>query len=200
LKIKAFSAKLRGVIINWYGGGCYKISASDADIVVDPSSSSGAGGRLKGDLVLKTAIPVPLELGKIEENEISIPGEYEISGVKIRGVAVPSGENSPSGMQKVAYRVVVDGLNLAFLGDIDAELSEKALDILGDIDILFVPSNKNSGKLIKSIDPSIAIPGWGDPKIVMAETGQKPDPQEKLVIKKKDLEAEEGFRLAVLKQ
>jgi hypothetical protein len=35
----------------------------------------------------------------------------------------------------------------------------------------------------------------------MAETGQKPDLQEKLVIKKKDLtEGESGFRLVVLKQ
>jgi hypothetical protein len=200
LKIKAFSVKLRNVIINWYGGGCYKISASVADIVVDPSSSSGAGGRLKGDLVIKTRVPLPLDMGKIGENEIAVPGEYEISGVKIRGVALPSGGDSPIGELKTAYRMVVDGINIALLGDVDAELGEKALDVLGDIDILFVPSNKNSGKLIKSIDPSIAIPGWGDPKIVMAETGQKPDQLEKLVIKKKDLEAEEGFRLVVLKQ
>lgn len=200
MKIKAFSVKLRNVIINWYGGGCYKISASDADIVVDPSSSNGAGGRLKGDLVIKTRATLPLDFGKIEENEITTPGEYEVSGVKIRGVALPSDGNPPAGGLKTAYRLVVDGINIAFLGDVDAELGEKALDVLGDIDILFVPSNKNSGKLIKSIDPSIAIPGWGDPKIVMAETGQKPEAAEKLVIKKKDLEAEEGFRLVVLKQ
>jgi len=196
LKIKAFSAKLRGVIINWYGGGCYKISASDADIVIDPSSAPGTGGRLKGNLIIKTSVPVPLELGEIGESEIATPGEYEISGVRIRGVAVPSDAKT----LKTAYRMAVDGINMAFLGDMDAELGEKTLDVLGDIDILFVPSNKSSGKLIKSIDPSIAIPGWGDPKIVMAETGQKPEPAEKLVIKKKDLESEEGFRLVVLKQ
>ena len=185
------------MIINWYGGGCYKISASDADIIVDPQSSPSTGGRLKGGLVLKTEETLPIDFNKTAENEITIPGEYEISGVKIRGVALPSSGDSI----RSAYKILLDGLHLAFLGDVDDELSEKVLDVLGDVDILFVPSKTVSGKIIKSIGPSIAIPGWGDSKIVMAETGQKPDPQEKLVIKKKDLEeGEAGFRLVVLKQ
>ncbi|MCK9187399.1 MAG: MBL fold metallo-hydrolase [Candidatus Colwellbacteria bacterium] len=87
----------------------------------------------------------------------------------------------------------------AFLGNISAELSEKALEALGEIDILFVPSNDIANKLVKSVDPKIVIPGWGDPKKVMADIGQKPDPQEKLVIKKKDFEEIEGLRLIVLK-
>jgi len=196
LKIKTFSVKLRVVIINWYGGGCYKISASSADVVIDPQSSSSAGGRLKGDLVIKTETSFPIDFGNIADNEIIIPGEYEISGVRIRGVALPASDKNI----KSAYRILLDGLNLAFLGDIDAELGEKELDALGSVDILFVPSKTVSGKIIKSINPSIAIPGWGDPKVLMAEIGQKPDTQEKLVIKKKDIEEAEGLRLVVLKQ
>lgn len=183
------------MIINWYGGGCYKISASNIDIVIDPESSSGTGGRLKSDLIIKTESFLPLDIKTLQENEIIIPGEYEISGVKITGV-----ETSSDKSLRVAYRIVVDDLNLAFLGDISAELDTNALDVLGDVDILFVPSKSISGKIIKSIDPSIAVSGWGDPKILMSETGQKPEPMEKLVIKKKDLESEEGFRLVVLKQ
>ncbi|MDD3752665.1 MAG: MBL fold metallo-hydrolase [Candidatus Colwellbacteria bacterium] len=182
------------MIINWYGGGCYKMQASGVSIVTDPDSS-GSGNRLKGDLVIKTEAPVFADINNVVENEISTPGEFEISGTKIRGTAIPAGK----GIIKTAYRVEVDDMAFGFLGNVSAELSEKALEALGEIDILFVPSNDIANKLVKSVDPKIVIPGWGDPKKVMADIGQKPDPQEKLVIKKKDLEEIEGLRLIVLK-
>lgn len=182
--------------INWYGGGCYKVQSSGLNIVVDPDSSAGSGGRLKGDLVIKTKLSLPIEVGNIALDEIVGPGEYEISGVKIRGVAAPSASDEI----KTAYRVTIDDVRLGFLGDVSAELDENSLDALGEIDILFVPSNAIAGKLIKSVAPKIAVPGWGDPKVVTADVGQKPDPQDKLVIKKKDLESEGGFRLIILEK
>jgi len=194
LKIKAFSVKLRGVIINWHGGGSYKIQSSDIDVLVDPASGN-ANNRLKGNLILKTQVSLPLDIQNIPEQEIITAGEYEIKGIKIKGIQISSDGKT----LKTAYRIVIDDISLGFLGDINTELNEKTLDELGEIDILFVPAKPIAGQLIKSVDPSIAIPGWGDPKIVATEVGQKPDSQEKLVIKKKDIEAEEGFRLVILK-
>lgn len=194
MKIKSFSVTLLNVIINWHGEGCYKISASDATIIVDPHFSNGVGGRLKGDIVIKTTVSLPLDISTIEESVIIMAGEYDALGVKIKGTQVFSDDAN----LKTIYKAVVDGISFGFLGNIDFELNEKALDDLGQIDILFVPSNNMSGKLIKLISPNIAIPGWGDPAIVITETGQKPEPIEKLVIKKKDIEANEGFRLIVL--
>ncbi len=193
-----FYVKLLNVIINWYGGGCYKISASSADIVMDPSSSNGISSRLKSDLVIKTQSFLPLDIGAVGINEVVMAGEYEIQGVKIRGVQVASAPSSNKEYMQTVYKIVVDDISLGFLGNISTELDEKTLDELGEIDILFVPSNNIAGKLIKSIDPHIAIPGWGDGALVMAEIGQKPDALEKLVIKKKDIDSQEGFRLVVL--
>ena len=193
-----FSDKLQNVIINWYGGGCYKISASSADIIIDPFASSGAGNRLKGDLIVKTQFPMPLDISAIGKDEIIMAGEYEIQGVKIRGAQITSAPPFNKEYIQTVYRIVVDDISFGVLGNISAELDEKLLDELGEIDILFVPSNNIAGKLIKSIDPHIAIPGWGDGTLVMAETGQKPDTLEKLVFKKKDIDSQEGFRLVVL--
>ncbi len=195
MKIKSFFVTLFDVIIHWHGGGCYKVTSSAGDIIIDPHSSSSSGSRLKGDLVLKTYISLPLDISALKDEEVVIAGEYEISGIKIKGIQVFSDDTR---LQTI-YKVIVDDINLGFLGDINFELDEKTLDDLGEIDILFVPSNNIAGKLIKSVDPNIAVPGWGDPQSVMAETGHKPEPQEKLVIKKKDFETEEGFRLIVLK-
>jgi len=193
-----FYVKLPNVIINWYGGGCYKISASSADIVIDPSSSNGISSRLKSDLVIKTQSFLPLDIGAVGINEIVMAGEYEIQGVKIRGAQITSTLPSNKEYMQTVYRIVVDDISFGVLGNISSELDEKTLDELGEIDILFVPSNNIAGKLIKSIDPHIAIPGWGDGSLVMTEIGQKPDALEKLVIKKKDIDSQEGFRLVVL--
>ena len=196
MKIKAFLVKLQIMIINWHGGGCYKISTSSADIIIDPYSSNGVGNRLKGDLVLKTQSFLPLDINSVGKDEIIMAGEYEILGVKIRGTQVASA--SPTNYIQTVYKIVVDDIELGFLGDISVELDEKTLDDLGEIDILFVPSKNIASKLIKSVDPHIAIPGWGDPEKVMTDTGQRPEVLEKLVIKKKELQAQEGFRLVVL--
>jgi hypothetical protein len=166
------------------------------NIVVDPDTSAGSGGRLKGELVLKTRVPAPVDINNVVEGEITVPGEYEISGVRIKGVMLPSDGDE----LKTAFRVVVDDLALGFLGNASSELSEKVLESLGEIDVLFIPSNDISGKLVKAVAPKVAVPGWGDPARAMADIGQKPEPQDKIVIKKKDLESEEGFRLIVLKQ
>lgn len=195
LKIKSFSVRLLNVIIHWHGGGCYKVSSSTANIIIDPHTVNGAGSRLKGDLMLKTNIALPIDVDMHQSDEIVIAGEYEISGVKIKGIQVFSSASSI----KNIYKVIIDNINLGFLGDIDFELNENTLDELGEIDILFVPSNNMASKLIKLVEPNIAIPGWGDPQVVITAIGHKPEPQEKLVIKKKDIEIEKGFRLVVLK-
>lgn len=179
------------MIINWYGGGCYKIQASGFDIVIDPESSQ-SGSRLKGNLLLKTTSSFPVTE---KENEIAGPGEYEISGVVVRGSAT---SESSSKEIKTAYMVYADGIRLGFLGNISSDLDEKALDALGEIDILFVPSNSYGAKLAKSIEPKIVIPGWGDPKKVALDMGAKGEPQEKLVIKKKEVDEIEGMNVIVL--
>ncbi|MDD5098911.1 MAG: MBL fold metallo-hydrolase [Candidatus Colwellbacteria bacterium] len=180
------------MIINWYGNGCYKVQASGFDIVVDPDSSQ-SGSRLKGNLILKTSSPFPI----IEkENEIAGPGEYEISGAVVRGSVAPGSSREKI---KTVYRVVADGIRLGFLGDISSDLDEKALDSLGEVDILFVPSNPHGAKLAKTVEPKIVVPGWGDPKKVALDMGAKTDAQEKLVVKKKDMDEVEGMSVVILK-
>ena len=198
LKIKVFSVIFEFVIINWYDGGCYKVQTPDFSVVIDPESS-GSGNRLKGDLTIRTSSKLGadnISINNVVEDEISGPGEYEIAGVTVRGVGVSGGE----GEIRSVYKVIIDGISFGVLGNIDFELKEDALDMLSDIDILFVPSNGVTGKLVKSIEPKIVIPGWGDPKKAMIDIGQKPDPEEKLVIKKKDIEEMEGTKLVILEK
>jgi L-ascorbate metabolism protein UlaG (beta-lactamase superfamily) len=191
------------MIINWYGGGCYKIQTPNFNLVIDPETSTSAGGRLKGDLVLHTLKSDIDADSKTEEKnfppkegEIFGPGEYNIGPVKIKGIMV-SKESGPKQI-KTAYAVEFDEIKMGFLGDILSPLKEEELDDLDGIDILFVPAKSAEAmRYVKSVDPKIVIPS-GDAKELASELGQNVEPQEKLVIKKKDLEAEEKTRLVVL--
>lgn len=188
------------MIINWYGGGCYKIEAPGFNLVSDPETSS-RGSRLKADLILETRLLLPLRIEEmISDRKIAGPGEYEVGPVKIWGVEVfPAPKKEETEAIQTIYAVLFDGIRFCFLGNIDDDLNEAALDALGNIDILFVPVNKKAQTYIKIIEPKIIIPGFGDPEKLSLDLGQKALPQEKLVIKRKDIEEETGMRLVILK-
>lgn len=183
------------MIINWYGGSCYKLSTPDFAVVVDPESS-GSGSRLKGDLTIKTESDLENAVQNTETNLISGPGEYEFSGVKIRGQRY-GGEK---GVIFTTYKVVFESIRFGFIPTSLGELSEEAADVLSDVDVLFVPASDVGLKIVKRIAPKIAVPGEGDVKKFVSGLGREVEPEEKLVIKKKDLDSIEGIKVVTLKK
>ncbi len=182
------------MVIKWYGEGCYKIETPNFSLVIDPDVSV-KGKQIKADLILRTLTSLPIKT--ISSNEVIGPGEYEVSGIKIQGIALPVEKNTDA--FKTAYLVMIDGVRFCFLGNIEKDLTEGILENIGEIDVLFAPINKRISYYVKSIDPKIIIPGFGNPHKAELELGQKGEPQEKLVIKKKDFEEEIINKLIILK-
>ena len=181
------------MIINWYGGGCYKIATPDFAVIVDPDSSE-SGRRLKGDLIVKTESELENAVNNKEANLISGPGEYEFSGVKVRGYM----DGSSNDRLSTAYKIVFEDIKFGFVPAGAADLVEEAADILSDADILFVAANEPGAKIAKRIAPKIVIPGEGNQKKFASDLGREPEPEEKLVIKRKDLDAVEGMKVVIL--
>ncbi|MCL4406327.1 MAG: MBL fold metallo-hydrolase [Patescibacteria group bacterium] len=189
--------------INWYGGGCYKIQTPNFNLIIDPETAPAVGNRLKGDLILHTSDKGIIEDSKAaaenfppREGEIFGPGEYNIGPAKVRGVLIS--KESGEKQIRTAFRVELDEIKLGFLGDVSSDLTEEELDDFDEIDILFAPGAANVAmRYVKSVEPKVVIPA-GDSKKLAVELGQDAEPQEKLVVKKKDLEAEEKTRLAIL--
>lgn len=156
---------------------------SDITLLIDPNS------QLKADVILKTKADFPVDSSVSEV--VNGPGEYEISGIKIRGINIDK-ETTPN-LLRTAYLVQMDGIRLCFLGALNSELNEDVIDKLGEVDILFVPTGKDcinaksASELIKQIEPKIVIPINPDIKDLAEEIGQKPEFQDKLAIKRKDL-------------
>ena len=106
--------------------------------------------------------------GIIGPNPVFIegPGEYEVKGVKIIGVQVFHDEKK--GQERgfnTIYRIDMDGISIAHLGDLGHKLDDVILDQIDGIDILLIPVGgyytigpETAVAVINQIEPSIIIP------------------------------------------
>lgn len=209
------------MIITYHGADFFKVSFGDTTIAVNPISKDSKlkQTRFGSDITL-ISLNSPehngsdaTSRGDKESFLIQGPGEYEISGVFIKGFLSKS--NYPStGSGQVAekintiYTVSLEGMNLGFLGALsDKDLSAETKEALEEIDILFVPIGGEgvldataAHKLAVQFEPKFIIPSHfgevGSPnalKIFLKEAGEESvKPVDKLTIKKKDLEGAEG--------
>ncbi len=161
-----------------------------------PSVALAKEGRSpRADLILYTQTTLPLDF-PLPPESVAGAGEYEISGVRVNGINLDEETNGQ--LLRTVYSAELEGVRLAFLGELSGDAIGQALGKLGAVDILFlsVEPGKLKAKqittLIKQVDPKIIIPiGEKTVKLLAEELGQKVEAHEKLVIKKKDLDKEQ---------
>ncbi|MCG2692399.1 MBL fold metallo-hydrolase, partial [Microgenomates group bacterium] len=74
-------------------------------------------------------------------------GEYEVKGVLIAGF---KGDD-----KNTIYTYDLDGIKVAFLGEVKQKLTDKQLDWLDGVDVLLVSAE--GAELVKQIGPSLAV-------------------------------------------
>ncbi len=174
------------MIISYQGAECFKISQGDLSLVVNPQS------KISADITLFTA--QESETSDKSGFIISGPGEYEIKDIFVKGYLIKDAD-----IYKTTYLVTFEGIKLCVLGAI-----ETVADI-EDVDILIVPVGSDPAaayKLAVSLEPSVIIPmNYSKQSLdqFLKEGGQKVEPLDKYVVKKKDLEGKEG-EIVVLKE
>jgi len=145
---------------------------------------------------------------------IDTPGEFEVAGAYITGlhtdtIEVGKSKLFPTGKKfNTSFCILLEGITVCHLGSQEDDvISGDIIEKMGEIDVLSLPiggegilSPEKAYKLAKKLDPKIIIPisyGGSDPKKgalseFLKEMGaEKISPQEKLVLKKKDLEGKE---------
>ncbi|MDZ7586373.1 MAG: MBL fold metallo-hydrolase [Patescibacteria group bacterium] len=94
---------------------------------------------------------ISLRETKIESDSepiiINGPGEYEVKGVLIAGF---KGDE-----KNTIYTYDLDGIRVAFLGEVKQKLTTKQLDWLDGVDVLLVSAE--GADLVKQIGPSWAV-------------------------------------------
>lgn len=211
-----FYAKIRQMIVSYHGIECFKISQGDITLAINPvskDSKSKKPTRFGADITLITTNHPDMNgrdqtsRGDKESFVIDGPGEYEIKDIFIKGFL------SEGVAKKIntIYLISFEGMNLCFLGALaNSELSDKILEAIEDIDILFVPIGGDdildpaaAYKLSVSLEPSVIIPMHYTAETLkqfIKEGGEvKVESLDKFVVKKKDLEGKEG-EIVVLKE
>ena len=208
--------------IVWYGLSCFRFSERGmAAVVVDPYDDSVGYGtlRLKADIVC-VSHDAPghncVEAVKGEKRIISGPGEFEIGGVFITGIATHHDSEAAGGKKKspprkdpnTLYLIDFNGLTVAHMGDLDYVPTQQQIETLGAVDIALVPIGGGTGlnasqaaEVISLLEPSIVVPmHYRTPEITLKldslskflkEMGlSAPQPQESLKVTRPDLPEE----------
>ncbi|MFA5888985.1 MAG: MBL fold metallo-hydrolase [Candidatus Paceibacterota bacterium] len=203
------------MIITYHGVDFFKVSFGNTTIAVNPiSKASKFKSTTFGSDITLISLNSPehngadiTSRGDKESFLINGPGEYEVSGVFIKGFLSKSTYGGEERINTI-YTINLEGINLCFLGALSQkDLSAETKEAIDGIDILFVPIGGDgvldpaSGhKLAVQFEPKIIIPShYGDVgvanslKSFLKEAGEEGvKPVDKLTIKKKDLEGKEG--------
>jgi L-ascorbate metabolism protein UlaG (beta-lactamase superfamily) len=193
--------------ISWLGGTGMKIQTKpqndDVTVLIDPykPEQGSAPRNLTAEIVLLSQ--GDKETIGLSGNPFTLshPGECEIRGVLL-SVAPGAVEDS------TIIRIDSEGLSLAHLGLTTKIPDNEALEIIGNVDILCLPVGGGPGytpevaiKVINLIEPQVVIPyGYqsdNNPEALSLDKFLKDmgavatTPEKKLILKKKDLIAEE---------
>jgi L-ascorbate metabolism protein UlaG (beta-lactamase superfamily) len=161
---------LRIVDISFLGQSCFRLRGRDVALVTDPFQPPAGAPPLKAQADIVTIShdhPNHNNAAAVggEPRVISGPGEYEIRGVLITGVA--TFHDAVSGKEwgrNTVYVIQMDDLRLCHLGDLGHVLSTEQVDEIGTVDVLFVPARGHvldtakAAEVISQIEPSVIVP------------------------------------------
>ena len=160
--------------ITWYGHSCFRLAERGyATIATDPFDDSLGYEvpKIKADIVaISHSAPGHDNLGAVKgARAISGPGEFEIGGVFITGIATApqakkKRENGPR-QTNTLYLFDYDRLTVCHLGDLDHVPTQSQIEDLGAVCVALVPVGGGGGlnaaqaaEVISLIEPAVVVP------------------------------------------
>lgn len=212
--------------ITYLGHASFRLKGKSVTVITDPYDSDFVGLKfprgISADIVTvshshedHSKVANVKDVRKVVDG----PGEYEISGVSIEGIATFHDDKKGELRGKnTVYVIEIDDLRLAHLGDIGHKFSEEEVARLGTIDILMLPVGGfytvdaiGAAEIVRSIEPAITIPmhykqeglkadlasKLASVEDFLKEVGLNVERAEKLSIKKNEIN-EEDHKVIVL--
>lgn len=195
--------------LQFHGANCITLTTKQARLIIDDNLADlGAKSAAKdGDIALFTGVhSAPSRSARLT---IGQPGEYEVSGMAIFGIAARSHLDEEGKKSATMYKIINDDISILVTGHVYPELTDAQLEAIGMIDVMLVPVGGNGYtldgvgalKLIKKIEPKIVVPTHYDnaklnfpvPQQTLEQAvktlGMEPkeDPLEKLRLKSSEL-------------
>ncbi len=164
------------MIITYHGHSCFKIKGKRGTVVTDPYQESVgfALPTLSADIVTcshdhsdhNAYAAINGTARRKNPFIINKPGEYEVGGISVFGVASfhDNSQGSQRGPNNI-YTAYIDDVRVCHLGDLGHELSSDLIEEIGAIDVLLCPVGgtftidaATAVKTIRSLEPSVVIP------------------------------------------
>lgn len=159
--------------ITWYGHSCFRLAErGQITIITDPYSDTIGlpPQRWKGDVVT-TSHQSPghaaVENVKGASHTLSGPGEYEIGGVFMHGIAMHHIDHEQQIIKpNIAFLFEFGtGVNVLHLGDLAHIPDQSTIEQMGEVDVLLVPVGGGNGlkaptaaEVIGLIEPTYIVP------------------------------------------
>lgn len=154
--------------ITWFGHSCFRVTErSMPTIVSDPYDHTYVGYKplkLKSDIVtISHDAPGHNFVKGVKGYEWDIrgPGEYEIGGIFITGIATNEGKKD----RNLVYIYDYDGVTIGHLGDMPKTPTQTQVEAFGTVDVLLVPvgggnalNAAKAAEVIALIEPGLVIP------------------------------------------
>ncbi|HEV2122011.1 MAG TPA: MBL fold metallo-hydrolase [Chloroflexota bacterium] len=134
--------------IIWFGHSCFKLNSAQASVLTDPVGLPDDAQVGQPDIVTLSdrelrQQSIPMAGARLVDG----PGEYEIKGVPITGIALPRPEPVAAGMARYAfvYNVVLDGITTCHLGRLRDLPAGVRIQELGSPDVVLIPLGEPFG-------------------------------------------------------
>jgi L-ascorbate metabolism protein UlaG (beta-lactamase superfamily) len=158
--------------ISWLGHACLRLRAGGTFVVMDPTSKETGYdmGRPTAEVVtVSHDDPGHSNVRGLRGEPLLLdgPGEYEVQGVQVLGVATglrPTTEGARPG-RNVAFLVEAEELRVAHLGGLGTRLTAEQAEQLGSIDVLVIPVGGDrvldaaeAARIVRELEPKVVIP------------------------------------------
>ena len=157
--------------ISWLGHSCFKIRGAHDTVITDPYSPDlgySLGKPTARIVTVSHQHPGHSYVQGVggEPKLVSGPGEYEISGVLIIGMATfHDGEEGRKRGKNTAYLMEVDEVSVCHLGDLGHVLTTEQVAEIGNVDVLLLPvggvSTINApmaAEVVRELEPKAVVP------------------------------------------
>ena len=157
--------------ISWLGHSCFRIRGSHAIVITDPYSPSlgySLGKPTARIVTVSHQHPGHSYVQSIggEPRLVTRPGEYEISGVLIIGIATfHDADRGEKRGKNTVYLMEIDEVVVCHLGDLGHVLTAGQVEEIGNVDVLLLPvggvSTINApmaAEVVRQLEPKAVIP------------------------------------------
>jgi L-ascorbate metabolism protein UlaG (beta-lactamase superfamily) len=152
--------------LTWYGLSCFRITERGYPTIITDPYDPAIGltlPRLRGDIITishEATGHAYTDAVTGYKHVITGPGEYEMGGVFVTGVA-----SHESDLRNVHYRFDYGTLAVAHMGDMSTVPNQTQIEALGEIHVLLLPvgggkslNAVQAAELVSMIEPGIVVP------------------------------------------